>query len=268
MDKAQTQAPKWRRRALIGGVALAAAGWVVGLPRLLTLGTGGLAFEDIPDLPPFRRLTGTGAPSTGNVALIGLDAPDPDTPAEARAKQIARADLATALYGPVQNGSVSGSVSGPIPVAVFTDFACPICRVMETRLDDLRADIPDAFRIVWHQLPILSPASHTASRAVIAAGQQGAFAAMHARLQRAPVITDEAFILTLARDLNLDLAQFRQDLTSQATEAQLLNTRALADIFGFYGTPAFAIGHTVFLGAVPKSTLRDLIEEAAQTTGM
>jgi hypothetical protein len=34
----------------------------------------------------------------------------------------------------------------------------------------------------------------------------------------------------------------------------------VADVFGFIGTPAFAIGHTAFMGTVPTSVLRSLIE--------
>lgn len=244
--------PKWRRRALLAGGGLAAFFWVTKAPYLLSFGKPELVFETLPGLAPFRRLVGAGAPSTQNIALLGLDPPKPVSADHAALIDDVRSDPCTAIFGASQASSV--------PVAMFSDFACPICRVMETHLQDLKADSPDSFHIIRHQLPIFGTASRTASRAVLAADRQGAYAAMHARLLRTPAVTDRGYVKMLAQDIGLDLNRFLADLESTSIERELRLTQAIADVFGFYGTPAFVIGRTVFLGSVPRSTLQALIE--------
>ncbi len=249
--------PNWRRRALLSGGAIALFVWVKGAPHLLSLRNEELKFQSIDGLEPFRRLVGTGSPTTSSSAVFAsLDPPDPPTPEELKILQAVRDDPCAAIFGSRQ--------TGPVPVAMFSDFRCPICKVMNKRLAELQAEAPDSFRIVRHELPLLGASSRTASRAVLAADRQGAYLEMHERLTRTPAVTDEAFIERIARDLGLDSEQLLQDMNSDEVERELRTTRAIADLFGFYGTPAFAVGRTVFLGSISTSSLEWLI---AQETG-
>ena len=246
----------WRRRALLAGGAIAVVAWVEGAPRLLTR-RDRLEFEALPGLLPFRELVTGGSVSVASQVFAGLTTA---TPSEDHARTIeeVRADPCTALYGPRRDG--------PMPVAFFSDFRCPNCRVMDRRLGELDADAPGRFRIVHHELPILGAASVTASRAVLAADRQGAYDAMHARLSRTAAVTAPAFVARIAADLGLDVPRFLADLTSSAIGRDLDRSRAIADVFGFYGTPAFAAGRTVFLGAVPKSLFAALLTEEDGTS--
>jgi 2-hydroxychromene-2-carboxylate isomerase len=131
---------------------------------------------------------------------------------------------------------------------------------MNKRLAELLVKAPNSFYIVRHELPLLGASSRTASRAVLAADRQGAYLDMHQRLTRTPAVTDEAFIGRIARDMGLDSEQLLQDMKSDEIERKLRTTRAIADVFGFYGTPAFAVGRTVFLGSIATSSLERLIE--------
>ncbi|MGB3556825.1 MAG: DsbA family protein [Jannaschia sp.] len=245
--------PDWRRRALLAAGAVAIVGWVKGAPHLLSLGKPDLAFEDLPDLAPFRRLANTGPATTGIAMFAGLDPADPVSADEARLLKAVRSDPCTAFFGPAR--------PGPVPVAVFSDFACPICRVMDARILDLQARAPDSFRVIRHQLPLLGDASKIASRAVLAADRQGAYAEMHDRLARTPAITDEPYVAAIADALGLDTEQLLADMGSSEIDLELGRSRAIARVFGFYGTPAFAVGRTVFMGSIPESSLRTLIAE-------
>jgi protein-disulfide isomerase len=155
------------------------------------------------------------------------------------------------MFGPPQ--------AGPVPVAMFSDFRCPICNVMNGRLAELQTETPNSFRIVRHELPILGGSSNTASRAVLAADLLGAYLEIHTRLARTPAVTDEIFIHALAVRMGLDADRLLRDMTSEAIENKLRVTRGIASLFGFYGTPSFAVGRTIFLGSVSKAILRDLI---------
>lgn len=244
--------PLWKRRALFAGGALALVVWVKGAPQLLSLGEPELEFEDIAGLAPFRRLIGAGSITSGAAIFAGLDAPEPVAMKDAQVIEAIRNDLCTAVFGPSQ--------ADLVPVAMFSDFRCPICNVMNGRLSELQNEMPDRFRIVRHELPILGISSATASRAVLAADLQSAYLEMHSRLVRTPAVTDEAFIEALAVRMGLDAHRLLRDMRSEAIENKLRVTRGIASLFGFYGTPGFVVGRTVFLGSISKAVLRELIE--------
>ena len=243
----------WRRRALLAGGALAVAGWVKGAPHLASLGQPDFVFEDIPDLPPFRRLQGAGASTPGAAIFAGLESGEPQTDANEELERFVRQNPCAAFFGDAPNNTV--------PVAMFSDFACPICRVMDDRLTDLEASDPDTFHIVRHQLPLLGVASAVASRAVLAADLQGKYREMHARLIRTPAVTDERFIAAIAENLDLDGDRLLKDMQSRAIDRRLRLTAAIANVFGFIGTPAFAVGRTVFMGSIQTGSLGKLIAD-------
>ncbi|WP_187430162.1 hypothetical protein ROLI_046400 (plasmid) [Roseobacter fucihabitans] len=243
----------WKRRALLAGGALAVAGWVKGVPYLASLGQPDFAFEDIPGLSPFRRLQGEGASTAGAAIFAGLDPGELDNDADDELEQFVRTNPCAAFFGEESSNTV--------PVAMFSDFACPICRVMDDRLTDLAASDPNTFHIVRHQLPLLGVASAVASRAVLAADLQGQYREMHARLIRTPAVTDERFIAAIAKNLDLDADRLLEDMQSDAIDRRLRLTAAIADVFGFIGTPAFAVGRTVFMGSIQTGSLRKLIAD-------
>ncbi|WP_299416959.1 DsbA family protein [uncultured Sulfitobacter sp.] len=149
--------------------------------------------------------------------------------------------------------------SNTVPVAMFSDFACPICRVKYDRLTHLAANDPNTFHIVRHQLPLLGLTSAVASRAVLAAELQSQYRAMRARLIRTPAVTDERFITAIAENLDLDADRLLPDMQSNAIDRRLRLTAAFAVVFGFIGTPAFAVGLMVLMGSIQIGSLRKLI---------
>ena len=250
------RATPWRRRAMLAGGLLLAAAWTKGVPSLATLGGTDTTFRDLPDLPPFRALVSEGAVSggmDGSALLAGLPGATPVDPALADARQRVRADPWTALYGTASSPAV--------PVAVFSDIRCPNCRVMEARLSELVAADPAAVRIVRHELPVFGAASVTAARALLAAALQGGAQDLRDRLIRTPAVTDTAYVVAVARQAGLDADRLRRDMDSARTSAMLRHSRAVANVFGFIGTPFFGVGRTVFMGTVPTALLRSLVAD-------
>ncbi len=241
----------WKRRAVLAGGVLLIAGWTKGVPYLISLQSPDLTFKDLPGLAPFRELVSAGAVSADASIFAGLQGDKPVDPMLLALRQSVRDDPWTALYGP--------SESRAVPIAVFSDFRCPNCRVMDARLSEIAADDPDAIRIVRHELPIFGGPSITASRAALAADLQGAYQEMYDGLIRTPAVTNEAYILHLATQIGIDPAKLMIDMQSDVVTTTLLRSRAIADVFAFFGTPAFAVGRTVFMGTVPTSVLRSLI---------
>lgn len=252
------RASPWRRRAVLAGSVLLAAAWTKGVPSLVLLGVPDPTFRELPDLPPFRALVSDGAvsagmDSTGPALLAGLPGATPVDPALAKLRQRVRDDPWTALYGTASSPAV--------PVAVFSDVRCPNCRVMEARLSEVVAADPAAVRIVRHELPVFGAASVTAARALLAANLQDAAQDLRDRLIRTPAVTDMAYVLALAQRTGLDADLLRRDMKSARITAMLQHSRAVADVFGFIGTPAFGVGRTVFMGTLPTSMLRALVSD-------
>mgnify|MGYP003381538163 CR=1 FL=1 len=243
----------WRRRALLTAGAATVVAWVYAAPRLGSLWPRQLVYRDLNGLAPFRELPNAGALSSATNLIVGLDVAK--TPDSAKAARIAaiRADPCAALFGHVKDHRV--------PVAFFSDFNCPNCRVLEAILADYQKANPGVLRLVRFELPLLGAASTTASKAVLAADRQGAYAAMHDRLIRNRMVSDLNLVKAMADGIGIDGQKLVADMQRPEIDTALDQARALADVFGFYGTPGMVIGRTVFLGAIPAADVAQIIAD-------
>jgi protein-disulfide isomerase len=112
---------------------------------------------------------------------------------------------------------------------------------------------------VQHELPIFGPPSEYAARASVAAARQGLQQELRRRLMRSPLMPDPALISRLATEVGLNADRLRSDMADPAIQAELDQTRALADVFGFVGTPGLVIGRTVLNGAVKAETINRIL---------
>ena len=231
---------KGRRSVLI----LAAAGVAaLGANRLFNR-PDPADYEDVPGAPGFRMLRLGEVSGAGFDPLIGLDAPRPAP----------RAIPDALLCGLLFTASGQG-----VPVASFSDYFCPYCRVLTRELSAREA--AGEIAVTWHELPLLGETSELAARAALAADMQGAYPAIHARLMRSRVVASDAYLWTLAEGAGLDPTRFVRDAQSLAVQDRIETARGLAARFGFFGTPALVIGRTAVLGAIAPETLDRLIAE-------
>lgn len=241
-----------RSLLLLGGAIFAAAGVSVARWR-----DAALDYREMEGLPPFRQLVSDGAISTASLALAGLQgeaAPD----VAARAVEV-RAHPCAALFG-------GAGTDGGLPIAYFSDFNCPYCRVLEDDLADVLAADP-GLRLVRHELPLLGAASASAARAVLAADLQGGHEAMKARLLRAGLVTDESYLRAVAGPLGLDPDRLLRDMASPEVADRLRTSLALGRAFGIVGTPALVIGRTLVVGAVSARTIRAVVRDERAMPG-
>ena len=205
-------------------------------------------FEPIPDLPGFRR-TGGGAVTSGALSdpLIGLDTGRPPVP------RIETDRICPALF--------RDRTPGTVPVASFSDYYCPYCRVLTRELAAREA--AGRITVTWHELPLLGDASRLAARAAMAADRQGGYAAFHARLMRAQFQPNPAYLADLSASAGLDPDRLLADMADPAIDTQLALSAGVAARFGFHGTPALVIGRTAVLGAIPVPRLDALIAREA-----
>ncbi|HQU68035.1 MAG TPA: DsbA family protein [Albidovulum sp.] len=242
-----------RRDLLILGGVVALIYGIRALPWDWLPGRGP-RYVEIKGLPQFRQLEDIGPTSGATVALIGLDPPSEDAALRRARVEEVRADLCGALFG-------AASSAGTVPIAYFSEFQCPYCRALERDLDVLLADEPNSVRLVQHELPIFGPASELAARASVAAARQGKQQALRRRFMRMPIVADERSVRSVAADVGLDGDQLVRDMASPEVQAELDRTRALADLFGFIGTPGLVVGRTVLNGALPYALLRRIVKD-------
>ena len=245
----ERRTPRDRRLFLSAAVMLGLAWWA--WPRVAPLFVGPFDFEEIDNPSGFRRIAGgeiTGLPSF----LFGLDARDAaDLTAEVQA---ARSDLCQVLFG----GTLDPNV---VPIAYFSDYNCPYCRVLTERLANVEAQSAGGVQIAWHEWPVFGPTSVLSARAALAADMQGAYIAFHKHLMRSRFVPTERYLANIAQDLGADPERLLADMNSPDVSSRLRNTEAVAQIFGFAGTPSLVVGRTVVIGSVSEATLTALVEQ-------
>ncbi|WP_375688839.1 DsbA family protein [Pseudooceanicola sp. LIPI14-2-Ac024] len=237
----------WTRRAVVLGLIAAPVAAFQLAPRLAGRFGGSHDFEPLAHPEGFRRLRDA-APITAPGPLAGLDE------AEGAVYRIAPGDLCTALFE-------GAPPPGTVPIASFTDYNCPYCRVLTGKLAALAEREADTIRMAWHEWPLLGPTSEIAARAALAAKMQGAYTAFHERLMQTRFVPTPAYLGIVAQDIGIDPDRMIADMDSAEVDTQLARTAALAREFGFAGTPALVIGRTVVVGNVTEGTVAALVRQ-------
>jgi len=237
-----------RRGALVllAGLVGAAALLPPALRRFIPL-----EVEPLPALPGFRRIEGEGLtrafdPLVGLGAPEGIALPAPDTAS-------VRADVCGALF--------PGWDGDSVPLAVFTDFNCAVCRRTEPELVQWVEAQNGAVTLFWHELPILGPTSVVAARGALAARRLGAYEVFRARLMRSAVVADAAYLGALASGIGLDADRLVALAESDAVTGEIARSLALARLLELPGTPGAVIGRTVVRGALPPETWSRLMRD-------
>ncbi len=239
------------RRMVLSGIVLAAGGFAAWkyAPALFE---GPLEFEPIDDPAGFRKIEG-GDRSAAFDPFVGLSSQETD-PNEAIAKARVRADICSALYGG------EAGAADVVPVASFSDYYCPYCRVQTQKLVEIEERSSGGVKVVWHELPLLGETSDLAAKAALAAKRQGAYVAFHKRLMKSAFRASPEYLRILAKDIGIDHDRMIADMASQSVQDELHDSAALAGIFAFVGTPALVIGKTVIQGQISDRRIEQLIE--------
>lgn len=239
-----------RRFVLIAAIGAAAVALWTAFPWLeRTLFAGDFEFTELEEPDGFRRIL-AGEVSGGWDPLAGIT----DATEAAEAIPPDTQELCRALFGAA---SIDADV---VPIAYFTDYRCPYCRVLSRHLAALENETHPAVRIAWHEWPVLGEMSELAARAALAAKRQDAYAAFHERLMQTAFLPTPAYLRSISERLGLDADRLLADMESVEVGRELAKARGLAAIFGFRGTPGLVVGRTVVVGAIDEARLRALVE--------
>ena len=159
-------------------------------------------------------------------------------------------------------GPSKGSPTAPITIVEFSDFQCPYCRQVTDTLKRIEERYGENVRFVFRDFPLpMHKNAPKAAEAAACAHEQGQFWPMHDKLFATQSNLQVPDLKRLARDLELNAAQFDQCLDSGKFESQWQQNRAEGQKYGVSATPTFFVNGRMLTGAVPYQAFSDIVEE-------
>jgi protein-disulfide isomerase len=157
---------------------------------------------------------------------------------------------------------VKGPADAPFTIVEFSDFECPACGHAFGDLRDLvrtRSDV----KLVFRNFPLdsrcnremqqqLHPDACQAAAAAECAGQQDRFWEYHDLLFEHQKALDRDSLFRYARDLGLDITQFRTCLDDPATMARIAEDVSAGARLGIESTPTIFINGRRVPGALER----------------
>jgi protein-disulfide isomerase len=136
-----------------------------------------------------------------------------------------------------------GPADAKVTIVEFSDYQCPFCSQAEPLLDQVMAAYPKDVKRVYKQFPLTSihPNAMPASKAAVAAGKQGKFWEMHAKLFGNQRELSPDNYKKWAEELKLDVAKFEKDMASPEVQAQIDKDMQDARSADVTGTPTIFV---------------------------
>lgn len=174
-------------------------------------------------------------------------------------------DLEEQFKNPIKvdigNSQVKGKADAKVTIVEFSDFECPFCKRGADTMDQVAKAYPNDVKIVFKNLPLaFHKNAKPAAIAALAAGKQGKFWEMHDKLfanQRG--LTADYFEKS-AKEIGLNVEQFKKDITSPELAAQVDAEAEQANAVGISGTPGFLVNGVLVRGAYPFEHFKGIID--------
>ncbi len=128
-----------------------------------------------------------------------------------------------------------------VVVNVYSDFQCPVCKRSGDPIKQLAVDFPGKVRVYFRNNALaMHGRSKPAALAAWAAKNQGKFWQYHDKLF-ATGLLDDGSLEAAAKDLGLNIDQFKKDIADPANSARLDQEAKWAEEMGASGTPGFFV---------------------------
>jgi protein-disulfide isomerase/rhodanese-related sulfurtransferase len=164
---------------------------------------------------------------------------------------------------------VAGNPEARLTVVEFGDIQCPACSGAEETARAVRNRYHDRVRFVFRHFPL--PSIHRyaqkAAEATECAAAQGKFWEALQRFYEGQHNLREEALVGYARDLGLDVEQFRQCLTSGAMAERVARDADDARALGLRATPTFFVGGRVIEGPMELGIFSNLVEQELARLG-
>lgn len=169
------------------------------------------------------------------------------------------------IYGiDIQDAHRKGPEDAPVTIVMWSNFACPFCKLAHATMRELQLAYPNDLRFVFKHNPLTERFARAEHAAIVAeaAGEQGRFWEMHDLLFDNKERHNEGNYRKWAKQLELDLPRFERARKDPALQHRIKRHRAQALALGATGTPAFFINGRYVPGSVSPRRYRNAIEQA------
>jgi protein-disulfide isomerase len=155
-----------------------------------------------------------------------------------------------------------GGAEPLVTIIEFSEFQCPFCSRVNPTMKKIHETYGDKVRVVFKHNPLpFHKDAKPASKAALAAGEQGKFWEMHDVLFANQRKLKAADLEKYAAQIGLDVAKFKADMKNSAYDKTIAADQALAARFGARGTPGFFINGRNLRGAQPFPSFKKIIDE-------
>jgi protein-disulfide isomerase len=157
---------------------------------------------------------------------------------------------------------MKGSPSARITLVEFVDYECPHCKRVQPVLRQVLEEFKNDVKLHFKHYPL---GGHTnarlAAEATMAANKQGKFWAYNDKVWHHAEALTPAVLEQIAKEVGLDVAQWRKDLESEEIKARVQRDRSDGDRLGIRSTPTIYINGREFSDQRDVDSLRDWINE-------
>ncbi len=188
---------------------------------------------------------------------------------EQQAKQLeeARKNIADNSEYLYNSGSpFTGPDDADVTIVEFFDYNCGYCKRALTEIQDVMKD-DKKVKVVFKDMPILSPESREAAKWALAAQKQDKYFEFHSALMNYKGAKNEAAFNSIAKDLGLDIDKLEKDKESEEVTARIDKNLEMSVKMGIRGTPAFIIGSEFSPGYIPAAQIKAIVEKVRESNG-
>ena len=161
----------------------------------------------------------------------------------------------------------TGSESARVTLIEYGDFQCPACAAYFPLVKQISEEFNKDLRIVHRFFPLTNIHKNAmlAAQTAFAAGLQGKFWEMHDKLYAnqtswSDINPRETFI-GYAKDLKLDLDQFKKDLDEDSTKQFIESEMNKATSIGINSTPTFFVNNIRIQNPANYEAFKKIIQD-------
>jgi len=171
----------------------------------------------------------------------------------------------------VAMGEVDGPSSATVTIVKAFDFACPYCQRASDTMDQLVKEYDGKVRVVYKDMVVHPQVATPAHLAACGAAKQGKYLAFKNAVwekgflpyaaARDPSKLGEENLLAIAKDVGLDVAKLKADMSGGECNQKIQADMAELAKFKVNSTPTFFVNGIHVGGALPKEEFKKIIDE-------
>ena len=152
-----------------------------------------------------------------------------------------------------------GPKNAKIVLVEFFDYACGYCHRLYPAIESIIENNSDV-KVVYKPLAFVSQHSEYASRAVVAAKEQGKFKELHGAIFAAQEPLSEEMIDRLAGEVGINVSKLKKDMQSDKVNNAMMFNNELASNIQIGGVPTMVLNGKM-LQTLDAAMIQDRINE-------